>query len=117
VEKIYPAWAGFFHSVELLPRIFPQCGKNDPKLFHCLEKSLKRCRCARYGSLARPATPVAIELAFAQRPSGSGSALAYFPLCGKKSALRPIFFHGVENYFPHRGKMVGRAPGGLTTEK
>jgi hypothetical protein len=35
----------------------------------------------------------------------------------KKSALRPIFFHGVENYFPHRGKMVGRAPGGLTTEK
>jgi len=96
---------------------FPQCGnyfstlwKNPAKLFHCVEKSFKRCRCARYGSLARPAAPVAIELAFARRPSDLGSALAYFPLCGKIvktfsiawknravfSTLWKSFFHTVE---------------------
>jgi len=65
----------------------------------------KVCRCARYGSLARPAAPVAIELAFAHRPSGSGSALAYFPLRGKIAKTFSIawnffahFFHSVEKF-------------------
>ncbi|MBP8656160.1 MAG: hypothetical protein KBI43_06940, partial [Kiritimatiellae bacterium] len=63
------------------------------------------CRSARYGSLARPAAPVAIELAFARRPSDLGSALAYFPLCGKIRQsfsivwkISPKFFHCVEKF-------------------
>ncbi|MGB4241562.1 MAG: hypothetical protein WBK37_09740 [Kiritimatiellia bacterium] len=99
-------WKINFHSVELLPPI---------------------CRFARYGSLARPAAPVAIELAFAHRPAGSGSALAYFPQCGKTFAKlfhcveksrklfplrgknpppKPEVFHTVENIFPHYGKLA-----------
>jgi len=85
-----------FHCVENPPKVYPACAG----FFHCVEKSRKVCRCARYGSLARPAAPGAIELAFAHRPSGLGSALAYFPLRGKISphfsTLWKKDFHTVE---------------------
>ncbi|HQM23685.1 MAG TPA: hypothetical protein PK572_08665, partial [Kiritimatiellia bacterium] len=68
-----------------LPPTFSTVWKNPRKV----------CRCARYGSLARPAASVAIELAFAHHPAGSGSALAYFPLCGKVDSK---FFHCVEKW-------------------
>jgi hypothetical protein len=41
--KFSTVWKTFFHSVELLPQIFPQCGKNGPKLFHCVEKWGQSC--------------------------------------------------------------------------
>jgi hypothetical protein len=64
-----------------------------------VEKSRKVCRFARYGSLARPAAPAAIELAFAHRPAGSGSALAYFPLCGKIRQSFSIAWKNCRNFF------------------
>jgi hypothetical protein len=43
VENYSSRIGGIFHSVELLPPIFPQCGKNGPKLFHCVEKWTQSC--------------------------------------------------------------------------
>jgi hypothetical protein len=64
-------------------KVVPLRGKISQSCSIVWKSEVKVCRCVRYGSLARPAAPAAIELAFAHRPSGSGSALVYFPLRGK----------------------------------
>jgi hypothetical protein len=76
VWKIPPARdklsSKFFHCVEKSLKVFPLCGKSRQSL------PLRSLWLAR-----SPGCAGAIELAFAHRPAGSGSALAYFPLCGK----------------------------------
>ena len=65
-------------------------------IFHSVEKFPKVCRSIRQASLARRVSRGAIDLAFALRLTGSGSALGYFPLCGKIAES----FSMVWKYFP-----------------
>jgi hypothetical protein len=83
VENYSSRVGGIFHGVELLPPIFPQCGKNGPKLFHCVEKWTQSC-------------------SIVWKKSGAGARI--FPQCGTFVADFSTvwnfcrgFFHSVEN--------------------